>query len=149
MRAHPHARLPVVRAPRNTRAQVILEYAVWVAVVVAAIIAMQIYMKRGIEGGYRGVADSFGRQYSPGKTQSGWVTTVRGTTGAVSRLRPNQTVTVNGISRTVDIMETTTYIGQILASSGNTVTVVPGNQTTESFGSETVDAPAGTNLWNN
>lgn len=54
----------------NKRAQSTLEYAVIIAVVVAALIAMQAYVKRGLQGKYRQASDDIGEQYSPGRTTS-------------------------------------------------------------------------------
>ena len=51
----------------NKKSQAILGYALLIAVVVAAIIAMSVYMKRRIQGSYRKSADVFGQgeQYEP------------------------------------------------------------------------------------
>ena len=50
---------------RNLRAASIIEYSLILAVVVAAILGMQIYLKRAISGRWREAADTFGygRQY--------------------------------------------------------------------------------------
>jgi Flp pilus assembly pilin Flp len=55
----------------NRKAQTILEYAVVAAVVVAALLAMQSYIKRAIQGKYREAADVFGggEQYEYEVTQ--------------------------------------------------------------------------------
>jgi len=52
---------------RNLRAASIIEYSLILAVVVAAILGMQIYLKRAISGRWRQAADTFGygRQYDP------------------------------------------------------------------------------------
>lgn len=52
------------------KAQSTLEYAVLVAIVVAALLSMQIYIKRGLQGGFRVSADNFGEQYAPKHTSS-------------------------------------------------------------------------------
>lgn len=52
------------------KAQTALEYAVLIVCVVAALIAMQIYLKRSVSGRLRQQADSLGAQYSPGHTTS-------------------------------------------------------------------------------
>ena len=51
----------------KNKAQGILGYAVLIVVVVAAMIAMSVYMKRRIQGGYKKSADVFGQeeQYQP------------------------------------------------------------------------------------
>lgn len=45
-----------------------LEYATLMGVVVAALVAMLIYVKRGVAGRLREAADSIGSPYSPGHT---------------------------------------------------------------------------------
>jgi len=54
----------------NKKAQSTLEYAVIIAVVVAALIAMQAYVKRGLQGKIRSASDDIGEQYSPSRTTS-------------------------------------------------------------------------------
>jgi uncharacterized protein (UPF0333 family) len=54
----------------NKRAQSTLEYAVLVFVIVAALIAMQVYIKRGMQGRIRSSTDEIGEQYSSGHTQT-------------------------------------------------------------------------------
>ena len=63
----------------SRRGQSTLEYAVLIAVVAAAAIAMQIYVKRGIQGRLRSSADSIGEQYAPGHTTSTFATKVTAT----------------------------------------------------------------------
>lgn len=55
-------------------AQSILEYALIIAVASAALIAMQIYLKRGFQGRLRLAADEMGGQYSPQNTTSEIIT---------------------------------------------------------------------------
>jgi predicted hydrocarbon binding protein len=52
------------------KAQSILEYAVLTACFIAALVGMQIYLKRGIEGRLKATADDLGRQYAPKNTLS-------------------------------------------------------------------------------
>jgi Flp pilus assembly pilin Flp len=51
-----------------------LEYALIVAVVVAGLIAMQYYMKRGVQGKLRESTDQIGEQYSAGNVTSTFTT---------------------------------------------------------------------------
>jgi len=51
------------------KAQTTLEYTILVAVIVAGLIGMQTYIKRGFSGKLRESADSMGQQYSPGETE--------------------------------------------------------------------------------
>ncbi len=52
----------------TVRGQSTVEYAILIAVVVSALLAMQIYMKRGVQGKLRSATDDIGAQYVPGKT---------------------------------------------------------------------------------
>ena len=54
----------------KNKAQSTLEYAMIIAVVVGGLIAMQYYMKRGIQGKLRESTDSIGEQYSAGNVTS-------------------------------------------------------------------------------
>ena len=50
---------------RKRRGQSTVEYAVLAAVVVGALLVMQVYMKRGISGKFRESTDRIGEQYTP------------------------------------------------------------------------------------
>ena len=52
------------------KGQSTLEYAMIIMVLAAGIIAMQVYMKRSIQGKLRESTDSIGKQYSAGSTTS-------------------------------------------------------------------------------
>jgi Flp pilus assembly pilin Flp len=64
-----------MRRMLGQRGQSTLEYAVLVVVIIAALIAMQTYLKRGIQGRVRESSDQIGEQFSPGYTVSNRVTT--------------------------------------------------------------------------
>ena len=51
-------------------AQLAVEYAMVIAILVGALLAMQIYLKRSIQGNLRGSADEIGGQFSPHTMQS-------------------------------------------------------------------------------
>lgn len=59
-----------MRKGLTKRGQSTLEYAVLIVVIIAALIAMQVYLKRGIQGRVRESADQIGEQFSPGYTIS-------------------------------------------------------------------------------
>ena len=59
----------------SKRAQSTLEYAVVIAIIAAALIAMQVYIKRGIQGRMKQASDDVGSQFSPGYTNITTVTT--------------------------------------------------------------------------
>jgi len=72
----------------NNFGQSAVEFAVLLAVVAAALIAMQVYLKRGVQGRLRDLAgqiapDASGKgaqQYEPGRTTSNYQTTQASTT---------------------------------------------------------------------
>lgn len=84
----------------NLRGQSTLEYAIIVAVVVGALLAMQIYMKRGLEGKLKDSSDNIGAQYSAGN-----VTSSHTTTTATSS---DEKTSAKGSSSTVDSSSTLT-----------------------------------------
>lgn len=49
----------------NRRGQSTLEYAILIAIVVAALLTVQTYVKRGLQGRARSAADDIGGQFSP------------------------------------------------------------------------------------
>ena len=55
--------------PKN-KAQSTLEFAILVACVVAAVVAIRFYLERGIQGKIRRTADDIGTAYFPGETTS-------------------------------------------------------------------------------
>lgn len=61
----------------NKRGQGTLEYGIIIAVVVAALIAMQVYVKRGLQGKLKQSADDVGEQYSPGHSSSSFTTSTQ------------------------------------------------------------------------
>jgi len=80
------------RLLKTKRGQSTLEYAILVVVVIMALIAIQAYLKRGIQGRMRESADQIGEQFAPGdttynfttsshsktnETQDAWSTTTR------------------------------------------------------------------------
>ena len=64
----------------NKRGQSTLEYGILIAVVVGALLAMSVYMKRGLQGRIRSSTDDIGEQYSPGYTTGTFTTTVNSNT---------------------------------------------------------------------
>lgn len=53
---------------RTKRAQSILELSVLFIIVIAALITMQIYIKRGVQGRWKEAADNLGDQFDPERT---------------------------------------------------------------------------------
>lgn len=60
----------------KSKAQSMIEYSMMVACLVAALVAMQIYVKRGIQGRIKNAADEIGEQYSATTTTSGLTQTI-------------------------------------------------------------------------
>ncbi|GAI08597.1 unnamed protein product, partial [marine sediment metagenome] len=56
--------------------QTLIEYAVVITCIIAALIAMQSYIKRALQGRLRSAADQIGEQYAPGRTTGSFTTTV-------------------------------------------------------------------------
>jgi len=50
----------------NRKGQSTLEYAIVVAIIVAGLLAMQFYIKRGWEGKLKAASDNMGEQFDPG-----------------------------------------------------------------------------------
>jgi hypothetical protein len=59
----------------RTKGQTTLEVVILIGFVVAALIAMGVYMKRGVQGRLRDSTDQVGEQYSAGNTTSTYITT--------------------------------------------------------------------------
>ena len=59
----------------NRRGQSTVEIAVLVAVIIGALLAMQIYVKRGAMGRYRDASDQIGEQFTPLGTKTNFLTT--------------------------------------------------------------------------
>ena len=64
----PRALLTTHYSLHSSKAQSTLEYAVVLAAVCAALLAMKVYLRRGIAGELRRAADSLGEQYDPRNT---------------------------------------------------------------------------------
>ena len=53
---------------RKMKGQSTLEYAVLIIIVIGALLSIQVYIKRGIQGRMRSATDDIGEQYAPGNT---------------------------------------------------------------------------------
>ncbi len=65
----------------HRRGQSIMEFTILLVIVIGVFIAMQLYVKRGIQGRWKSTVDDFGDQYDPRLTNSN---VVYRTTGASS-----------------------------------------------------------------
>jgi len=53
---------------RRKKGQSTMEYAVLIIIIIGALLSIQVYIKRGIQGRLKGAADDIGDQFSPGNT---------------------------------------------------------------------------------
>ena len=53
---------------KKTRGQSTLEYAVLIIIVIGALLSIQVYIKRGVQGRLKSATDDIGDQYLPGNT---------------------------------------------------------------------------------
>ncbi|MCM8790023.1 MAG: hypothetical protein NC916_03290 [Candidatus Omnitrophica bacterium] len=99
----------------NKKGQSILEYTIILTVVVAAILMMQVYVKRAVQGKARDSADEIGEQYSVGYSTSNIITNsdvitnqsiIEGGSGMV------EMATITNQSQNSDVSETTPNYSQ-------------------------------------
>ena len=76
------------------RGQSTLEYAVLVVIIIGALLSIQFYIKRGVQGRLKSAADDIGDQYSVGNTN------VIKSTKTHSETRDTFGVSAPGVSRT-------------------------------------------------
>jgi len=83
----------------NKRGQSTLEYAVIIAVIVAALIAMQVYVRRGLQGRLKQASDDIGGQFSASSTTTNYSTSL---TAVSTEDKPagEDTKTVTGTNQT-------------------------------------------------
>ncbi len=84
---------------KRLRGQRTLEYALIIAVIVGALLAMQVYMRRGVQGKLRESIDDIGGQYSAGNVTAKYITKQEGEKITKEKLG-GPTTTEEGISRT-------------------------------------------------
>ena len=53
---------------RRRKGQSTLEYAILIIIIMAALLSIQVYIKRGIQGRLKSARDDIGEQFSPGNT---------------------------------------------------------------------------------
>lgn len=96
------------RLKMSRRAQSTMEYFTVFSIIVLALVAMQVYLKRGMQGRLRGYAEQLtqGSAYSPGATNS---------LGTITRDEEEQTnsYTQNNNGNKLSITESSTQINQI------------------------------------
>ena len=75
---------------RKKKGQSTLEYAVLIMIIIGALLSIQFYIKRGLQGRLKSATDDIGDQFSPGNTNALRTTITNSST--------NQTF-INGVSR--------------------------------------------------
>lgn len=53
---------------KRKKGQSTLEYAILIVIIIGALLSIQVYIKRGIQGRMRSATDDIGDQFSPGNT---------------------------------------------------------------------------------
>ena len=84
----------------------IIEYATVIVCIVLALIAIQGYIKRGIQGGLRQSADSIGAQYDPNNTESDFNIASRSSITTISTVE----ITEAQVEGEKDIINSTTVV---------------------------------------
>jgi hypothetical protein len=78
------------------KGQSTLEYAILILIVIVALLAMQVYLKRALQGRMRESSENIGQAYSPGYTTSSFSTTsTSSTTEEVNGGAGTSTTTLN------------------------------------------------------
>ena len=72
----------------SKKAQSSLEFCILIVIIIGALIAMQVYIKRAIQGRLRLAADDIGEQYSPGNTYSESTTNIGGFSSVWAKMKP-------------------------------------------------------------
>ncbi len=65
---------------RTMKGQSTLEYAVLIMIIIGALLTIQVYIKRGLQGRLRSATDDIGDQFSPGNTNYQKTTTTSSST---------------------------------------------------------------------
>lgn len=58
----------MLRYLNNKKAQSTLEYAILIIIIIGALLSIQVYIKRGVQGRLKQAADDIGDQFSDGNT---------------------------------------------------------------------------------
>jgi uncharacterized protein (UPF0333 family) len=63
---------------RRKKGQSTLEYAILIIIIIGALISIQVYIKRGIQGRLKGASDDIGTQFDPGNSSANIIRRTRG-----------------------------------------------------------------------
>lgn len=101
-----------MRLRLNKKAQSTLEYALLIGVIVAGLVAMQLYLKRGYQGKLRENSDQLGDQYSPSYTTGTTKITKESTTNETLKNKVTRTEFTSPEKVTQNIDEKTEELGK-------------------------------------
>jgi cytoskeletal protein RodZ len=101
------------------RGQSTLEYAVLIVVIIGALLTIQIYIKRGVQGRLKSAADDIGDQYSDGNTNE-LKTTIRNSSTEEIFNAGTSTSTITGSGELTNTTENAVIINTQQEYWGNT-----------------------------
>lgn len=95
----------------NKKAQSTLEYALIISVVVGALLAINVYMRKGIQGRLKQSSDQIGSQFDPDTFTEAWKTESSGTTttGEIRDVITGSLTTTVSTGETVNVSEEDTW----------------------------------------
>ena len=91
----------MLRYLNQRRGQSTLEYAVLIVVIIGALLTIQVYIKRGVQGRLKTAADDIGDQYSDGNTNA-VQSTVRNSSTIETFNAGNSTSTIGATGETTN-----------------------------------------------
>jgi len=75
---------------KRKKGQSTLEYAILIVIIIGALLSIQVYIKRGIQGRMRSATDDIGDQFSPGNTN--YIETIRTSSGTYDTFADGKSV---------------------------------------------------------
>ena len=60
----------MLKSLRKMKGQSTMEYAILIMIIIGALLSIQVYIKRGVQGRLKSAADDIGEQFSPGNTNA-------------------------------------------------------------------------------
>ena len=86
---------------KKAKGQSTMEYAILIIIIIGALVSIQVYIKRGVQGRLKSAADDIGEQFSPGNTNA----TIR----TMSRSNSSETF-FNGVQKSTFLQPETTNL---------------------------------------
>jgi hypothetical protein len=97
---------------RKMKGQSTLEYAILIVIIIGALLSIQVYIKRGLQGRLKSATDDIGEQYSPGNTNISATTTTFSQTrdtfaqgSSLSNLTAPETTNTNSTSNIINVQQ--------------------------------------------